>query len=133
MNIKQKIIMLMIVTLTSFGFVSLSGASVEAAKCGSAETSIITCEASDDSENKDIKQNAIWQVLLLVLNIMTGGVGVLAVAGIAYGGILYASSSDKPEQTKKGISVITNVVIGIIAYAFMFLLLNFLVPGGIFA
>jgi hypothetical protein len=59
-------------------------------------------------------------------------VGVLGVAGIVYGAVLYTTAADKAEQTKKAIGIITNVVIGIIAYALMYLVLNFLIPGGIF-
>ena len=69
---------------------------------------------------------------MIVLNIMTAGIGILAVGGIVYGGILYASAGDKAEQTKKAIGVITNVVIGIAAYGLMYVLLNFLIPGGVF-
>jgi hypothetical protein len=50
-----------------------------------------------------------------------------------YGAVLYSSAGDKADQTKKAIEVIKNVVIGVIAYAFMYLILNFLIPGGIFS
>jgi amino acid transporter len=63
---------------------------------------------------------------------MTGGIGILAVGGIVYAAILYSSSSQSADQTKKAKDIIRDVVIGIIAYASMYLLLNFLIPGGIF-
>ncbi len=64
---------------------------------------------------------------------MTAGIGILAVGGILYASILYASASDNMEQTKKAKDIIKQVVIGIIAYAAMYLFLNFLIPGGIFS
>lgn len=99
--------------------------------CGGAQTSIISCSQGTGS-GSDIKSGGVWALLLLTLNILTAGVGILAVGGIAYGAALYASSADKPEQAKQGMTYIKNVVIGLIAYGLMFIILNFLIPGGIF-
>lgn len=107
---------------------------VAALTCGGVETSIIggeACAGAKDNGTGD--QSAVWAILILVLNILTAAVGVAAVGGIVYGAVLYSSAGDKADQTKKAISVITNVVIGIVAYAFMYLILNFLIPGGIFS
>lgn len=98
-------------------------------ECGGAKTAIITC---DQTAGTDTKNNGVWYLLILTLNILTAGVGIVAVGGIAYGAALYASSSDKPDQAKAGMTYIKNVVIGLIAYGLMFVLLNFLIPGGIF-
>jgi hypothetical protein len=97
--------------------------------CGGAKTSIIKCS---EGAGKTTQDNGVWALLMLTLNIMTAGVGILAVGGIAYGAALYASSSDKPEQAKQGMTFIKNVVIGLVAYGLMYVLLNFLIPGGIF-
>lgn len=80
----------------------------------------------------DIQSSGVWGLLLLVINIMTAGIGILAVAGIVYGSILYASAGGSPENTKKAMGIITNVVIGILAYALMYAVLNFIIPGGLF-
>lgn len=98
--------------------------------CAGVDTAILACNQKAGATKPE--DNAIWGILMLVLNIMTAGVGILAVGGIVYGSILYASAGDKAEQTKKAIGVITNVVIGIAAYGLMYLILNFIVPGGIF-
>ena len=68
----------------------------------------------------------------MAINILTAGVGVLALAGIVYGAILYTSAGGKPEQIKKATTVFTNVVIGIICFAAMWAFLNFIIPGGVF-
>lgn len=105
-----------------------------AAKCGDVKTSIIggdICRGVDNDNGKT-QDNATWKLLVLILNIMTAGVGILAVGGIVYGSILYASAEDSADQAKKARGIIQNVVIGIIAYALMYLVLNFLIPGGIF-
>jgi hypothetical protein len=128
MKIKQKISFLLL-TLASGALLSLTPV-VANADCGGVKTSIINC--SQKAGAKTAEESPIWGVLLIVLNIMTAGVGILAVGGIVYASILYASAGDKAEQTKKAVSIITNVVIGIVAYGLMYVLLNFLVPGGVF-
>lgn len=80
----------------------------------------------------DTTQSGIWGLLLLAINILTAGVGIAAVGGFVYAGILYTSSAGNPEQTKKAIEFIRNIVIGLVAYAVMFSFLNFIIPGGLF-
>lgn len=135
MKVKQKLISLAVVLCIGGGIVAISAPPAAALVCGDTKTSIIGGNVCDgiDNESGDAKDNGIWKLLILVLNIMTAGVGILAVGGIVYGSILYTTASDKAEQTKKAIGLITNVVLGLIAYALMYLVLNFLIPGGIFA
>jgi len=132
MKIKQKIITLVIVLGSLFGLVGALGFSTPAfADCGGAKTSIISC--SQGSGGASAKDNGVWGILVIALNIMTAGVGILAVGGIVYGAILYASAGDNASQTKQAIELIRNVVIGVVAFGLMYLVLNFLIPGGIFS
>ena len=78
------------------------------------------------------ESTGVFGILVLAINILTAGVGVAAIGGIVYGSILYTSAGGSPEQVKKAMGIITNVVIGVIAYALMFSLLNFIIPGGLF-
>lgn len=132
MNIKQKISSLIFIFSTIAAGIALQPSLVSAAgsSCGGVETSIITCPQTKDP--KTAQDSAVWGILLIVLNIMTAGIGIAAVGGIVFGSILYASAGDKAEQTKRAITIITNVVIGLVAYGLMYLVLNFLIPGGIF-
>lgn len=86
------------------------------------KTSIIGCEGDD----------GIWSLLELAINIMTAGVGIVAVGGIVWGSILYASAGGNPEQVKQAITIIKNVVIGLFMYFLAYAALNYLIPGGIF-
>lgn len=105
------------------------------------------CEAGNNKEKKtcpgpggtaiipeDVAcgDDPIENILLSVLGVLTAGVGVVAVGGIAYGAFLYTTAQSSPEQTKRAIGIITNVVVGIILYAVMFIILNFLIPGQVF-
>lgn len=78
------------------------------------------------------QKSAVWGILLLVINILTAGVGIAAAGGLIYGAILWSAAGGNPGQVQKARQIVTNVVIGIIAYAAMYSFLNFLVPGGIF-
>jgi hypothetical protein len=98
--------------------------------CGGADTSFITCT---EGATNSTRNNGVWALLIMALNILTAAVGVAAVGGIAYGAALYASAADAPDRAKKGMEFIKNVVIGLIAYGLMFVILNFLIPGGIFS
>lgn len=107
-----------------------------AAECGGVETAIISCGDNDQDNNGDGKvdeeDSGLWSLLLIAINILTAGVGVVALGGIVYGAVLYTSAGGKPEQVKKATTVFTNVVIGIICFAGMWAFLNFIVPGGVF-
>lgn len=103
--------------------------------CGGVKTAIISCAQpgrADGASNVAVENTGVWGLLILTINIMTAGVGVLAVAGIVYGGVLYTTSGGNPEQVKKARTVFANVVIGVVSFGVMFTLLNFIVPGGVF-
>ena len=132
MHIKQTIrnMALAGLLLVPVASVAISAPSVQA-DCGGVKTSIIQCGGSKDATKTE--DTGLWALLLIAVNIMTAGVGVLALAGVIYGAVLYTSAGGNPEQVKKARTIFTNVVIGVIAFAAMFTLLNFLVPGGVFA
>ena len=100
------------------------------ADCMGVKTSIINC---DNGSGKDAKtgEEAIYNILGMVIKIMTGVIGLVAVAAVVYGAILYGSASDNPENIKKAKEIWTNIVIGLIAFAFMVSILNFIIPGGV--
>jgi len=128
MKIKQIIIILsLIIGFSAFCFNS----SVLAAKCDGYDTSILPCDNTKLGANTPIEDTPLFKNLVIFINVLTGGVGVFAVGGIIYGSILYTTAGNSPEQTKKAITAIRNVVIGIIAYGLAYSLLNFLIPGGL--
>lgn len=132
MKIKQTIKSLV---LSAFVFIAgasvIIGHDVAAESCGGVQTAIIHC---DQKGGKDatVENTGLWGLLLVAINILTAGVGIAAIGGIIYGSVLYTSAGGSQEQVKKAMGIITNVVIGVIAYALMFAGLNFLIPGGIF-
>lgn len=115
--------------------VFFSSVPVTALECGEGvETSIIGGDICEGVDNKsdNVENNAIWKLLTWVINIMVAGVGILAVAGIVYGSILYTTAGGSQEQVKKAMGIFTNTAIGVIAFALMYVLLQWLIPGGVF-
>jgi hypothetical protein len=129
---KTKIFLAVSLLIGSIATTSLlAPAPTYAAKCGGANTAIISCTQTNP-KGGSLETNGIWGLLLLVLNIMTAGVGVLAIGGIVYGSIRIASAGDNSANVKKGVNMILNVVGGLIAYVAMYALLQYLIPGGVF-
>lgn len=89
------------------------------------ETSILPVDCSKGN-------NPIWGLLLLVVNILTAGVGIVAVGGIIYAALLWTTAEDKNAQIVKSKEVIFNVVLGMAAFALLYAFLQFLIPGGVF-
>lgn len=74
----------------------------------------------------------IEEILNLVLATLTAGAVVLATGSIVVAGFLYMTARDNASQVQKAKTMIFNTVIGIIAYTFMWTILEWLIPGGVF-
>jgi len=132
MKIKQKLVSLTAGVLALTGLVTATVPyTVSAATCAGVTTSLISCGGSNSSTS-DVTKTGIWSLLILAINILTAGVGIAAIGGVVYGAVLYASARDSQEQVKRAVGVLTNVAIGVVAYALMWSGLNFLIPGGVF-
>lgn len=101
------------------------GAAVMAQPAQALDCAILDCSKADSKDG-------VYELLKWVLRIMTALVGVAAVGGVIWAGIMYMTAGDKTDQVKKAKTIIIDVVIGIIAYGLMFVFLNWLVPGGVF-
>lgn len=94
------------------------------ADCGGVHTVVISCK---NSGNK----SAIIDLLVTIVNFLAVGVGIAVVAGIVYGGFLYASADTNADQAKRGIGHVRNAVIGLVIFIFMYAIINYLIPGGL--
>lgn len=127
MNIKQTILAFAFLIGIGCFFVTVP----VYADCGGVKTSIINCD-QPGGENVPVDKSGVWGILELVINIMTAGIGVLAVGGVVYGSILYTSAGGSVEQTKQARTIIFNVIVGVAMYALMYAFLNYVIPGGLF-
>ena len=113
-----------------------------AATCGGVEVSVLNCDNQPGGgggnnnggavNSDDIQNSGVWKLLELVLNVMSGLVLIVAIGGLVYAAIMYASAQDNAGQVQQAIENIRNVVIGIVLYILMYVLLQYLIPGGIF-
>ena len=113
------IMMLLCGLLNVFG-----GTGVFAATCGGADTSIIECDEGGTG--------AIWHILLLIIDIMTIGVGVLGLIGILVFGVQYLTAGGDVSKTTKAKSRMLQIVIGLIVFVALWAGSQWLLPGGLF-
>jgi hypothetical protein len=66
-----------------------------------------------------------------IIKLLSALVGVTAVIFIIFGAIQVSSSAGDPQKSASGKAHIRNALIGLVTYALLFGLINFLVPGGI--
>ena len=115
----------------AIGIVSFAAPNALALDCGVLPQPL--CDKATDVKSGDTVENsAVWQLLRLVVRIMTAGAGIAAVGGIVYGAVMYTTAGSNQDQTKRAKTIFTNVVIGVVAFAAMFGLLQWLMPGGVF-
>lgn len=129
MKYKRRILALILPVLAVYGLFAQT-APTYAIDCAILPSNI--CQSASSGSGTDVKSSGIFQLILLVLNIMTAGIGIAAVGAIIYAGILYSSAQGSSEQVAKAKTVIRNTVIGIVAYGLMFVALQWLIPGGVF-
>lgn len=124
---KQTLVAGIVVLFGVFGLSVLQSAPAAALNCA-----VLPQAICDQAENGTLQDSGTWKLLELVLQIMVAGVGIVAVGAIAYAGFLYATAGDSADQTKKAKDMIINTVIGVVAFGLMYVVLNFLIPGGVF-
>lgn len=117
----------------------LPDAATPPASTAPAEDPSLTCNIlpqaicdSAKSDGSDTKKSGIFALLKWVLNILTAVVGIAAVGTLVYAGIMYSSAGDDNGMVSKAKTIIRDTVIGIVAYGLMVILLNWIVPGGVF-
>lgn len=87
------------------------------------ETNLFDCVEVDD------QGSGITDLLKLIVNILLYGIGVAAVIGVVVAGILYLTARDNEAQVAKAKTRLIEVVIGLLAWAMLFTLLRWLIPG----
>ena len=92
--------------------------------CSGVETSIIECEGGGDA--------GIWHILLLAIDIMSIGIGILGLIGILIFGIQYLTGGGDVNKTTKAKHRLYEIVIGLVAWVVLYSFCEWLMPGGKF-
>lgn len=79
-----------------------------------------------------INNNYIVIMAKWIINILSAVVGIVVVAVIIFAGIEYSASAGDPNRVGAAKSRIINAIIALIAYMFLFVALQWLIPGGLF-
>lgn len=121
---KRNIIISIFIATVIAGSVFIPKVALAAGSCGGAETAVISCDGTGST--------AIIDIIKQVIKILTAGIGVAAFGAVVYGAFLYTTSEGSPDKVKKAREVWTNTVIGLLIFAFMVAITNFIIPGGVF-
>lgn len=73
----------------------------------------------------------ILDYVTIFIKALSALVGVVVVANIIIGGIQYSASGDDPGAVGAAKKRIFNAILALAVYAFMFALLQYLIPGGV--
>lgn len=122
-----------IITILAMGIASVNVAPAMAV----GPMTVFGDEASENAATGDANilkecasdSNGIQCILVLVVEIMSVGVGILGVIGISVSGIQYLTAGGNEEQTRKAKRRIFEIVIGIAAYVVIYALLKWLLPS----
>lgn len=123
MPIKKIKTILLTIAMMAIPLVLSPSTTVSAATCVGKESRVLEC--AGDGEQ------AMYDILRIVIVVLTAGIGILAVGAVTFGAILYSSAGGNPENIKKAKTLWLNTVIGLALFAFMAAILNFIIPGGI--
>lgn len=101
-----------------------SGNALAAGSCDKTTTS--------DQLTKCVQSDPITKDLLLIVNVISAGVGLAVIAMIIVGGIQYSVAGDNAQAVSAAKQKITNALIALFAYLFIFAFIQWLIPGGLF-
>ena len=93
--------------------------------CSNVKTSLVDCEDGSGTGGP------IVRMLVQLINFLAVGVGIAVAGGITWGGFVYSQANGNSSKTQEGVSIITNSVIGLLLFIFMYAIINWLVPGGL--
>lgn len=76
--------------------------------------------------------NAVQNLILVILNWALVGVGTIVVIIVVIGGIRYMTAAGNAETVKSARKMIMNAILALVLYVAMITILNFIIPGGVF-
>lgn len=120
------IIIALFITVASLGLVARP-AFAEENNCENGVPTAILGGEDNCFETKD-DGSGIVEVLKIVVDILTVGVGILGVVGISIVGVQYLTAGDNEEKTRKAKRRMFEIVLGLIAYVLAYALLYWLIP-----
>lgn len=84
------------------------------------------------ANSNTIQTNSIYLYIVGILKVASGLAGLATLGGVIWGGLMYITARANAGQAEKARLVILNSILGLILFIFMYAILQYLVPGGIF-
>jgi hypothetical protein len=81
--------------------------------------------------DKNACANGIYDLLNQAIAFLSAGIGIVVVIMIIVGGIQYSSAGGDPQKVAQAKSKITNALLALVAYIFLYAILDWLIPGGL--
>ncbi len=119
-------------TSLAAGDCDTSGTPATTKKVGSTTVKVDAKPAKPAEIQKCLSTNPIFVKLNDIVNFLAIGVGVVVTGAIVLGGIQYSMSGEKPESVSAAKKRISNALLALLAFIFMYAFLQWLVPGGVF-
>jgi len=92
-------------------------------------TGIYDCTGVDS--NTCLKYNPMIQWIRFLINVLSALIGVIVIIMVTLAGIQYSSAADNPQGVQAAKKRIENVLVGLVAYIFLYAFLQWLIPGGV--
>jgi hypothetical protein len=118
-----------LVSCLSFAGMATQQTAYAGKKCGKGKATITT---KLDLGCTRAHKNPIIDMVFGLIRFLSVGVGLVVIASVVYSGIMYSVSQGNPEKTAQAKSQIQTAIIALIFYLFIFAIVQFLVPGGLF-
>ncbi len=67
-----------------------------------------------------------------IINFLAGAVGLVVIIMVATGGVQYMMAGGNPQATQAALKRITDAIIGLLFFIFLYAFLQWVVPGGLF-
>jgi hypothetical protein len=79
-----------------------------------------------------VQSTPIWHDIQDIVNVLSAGVAVIVTGVIILGGVQYTIAGDNAQALQSARQRITNGLIALAAFLFIYAFLQWLIPGGIF-
>lgn len=97
--------------------------------CAGVDTAFLSCRVPTAA---GLAGTGFGALLSIIITVMAAAAGIVAVGAFVFAGIVYASAGGNPSQVKKARDILKNTVIGIVLFAALYGIIEFIVPGGLF-
>jgi hypothetical protein len=88
------------------------------------------CDPANQSDC--IKYNPLLQWIRFFINVISSIIIVGAIVMVTLAGLEYSASGDNSQTVQNAKKRITNVMIGLVSYFFLYAFLQWVIPGGVF-